>query len=164
MAWSEKQRTVLSAIAVPVRVYLGLVFVFASVYKIAEPFEFALSVATYQILPLELVNPFTLALPMIELFVGLTLLLGFWTKESAALIAGMMLMFLVALVIALNQDLQISCGCFASQEAADEISTATIFRDLGWLSLALYTLFLDDGRFGLDGWMRKRRRHADKTA
>ena len=146
---SEKSKHLFALAGVPVRLYLGGVFLFACLFKIHDPYAFALSVATYQILPLELINPFALALPWVELIVGLSYLLGFWTKESALMIGGMMVMFLVALVLALSKDLQMSCGCFASQEAADEIGIATVFRDLGWLALAAYTLFLDDGRFGL---------------
>ena len=160
MAFSEKTRNILAAVSVPARIYIGVVFILASLYKIYEPYAFGLSVATYQIAPLSLINIFTLMLPWMELIVGITLVLGFWTRESAFLISAMMIMFLVSLTIALNRDLQISCGCFASQETADEISIATIFRDLAWLSLALYAFIFDDGRFGLDGLIRRKISHA----
>ena len=62
-------RSWLAALSVPARLYLGGVFVGASLYKIALPYEFALSIATYQILPLEVINPFALTLPWIELVV-----------------------------------------------------------------------------------------------
>ncbi len=155
--FSPKTQGRLSLLGVPIRLYLGGVFLVACLFKIHDPYTFALSVATYQILPLELVNPLALVLPWVELIVGLSYLLGFWTKQSALLILGMMLMFLTALLIALNKDLQLSCGCFASQDAADEIGLHTVFRDLGWMALALYTLLLDDGRFGLDGLLQPKR-------
>ncbi len=155
---NEKIKAVLAALAIPARVYMGIVFIAASLFKIYEPYQFALSVATYQILPLELINVQTLVLPWLELFVGILLILGVWTKENAFLICGMMVMFIVALSIALSHDLQMSCGCFASQEAADEIGMHTVFRDLGWLAIGAYIFFFDDGRFGLDRFLNRKRR------
>lgn len=154
-----KTRKILAAVSVPLRIYLGGVFIAASLYKIYEPYEFGLSVATYQIMPLELINIYALLLPWVEVVVGISLVLGFWTRESSLLIGGMMLMFLIALIIVLNKDLQISCGCFASQETADEISIQTIFRDLIWLFMAVYIFIFDGGRYGLDALLRGRKAH-----
>lgn len=140
------------------RVYLGAVFLAACWYKIADPGAFALSIATYDILPAAWVHPLALLLPWIELVIGLTLIAGFWTRASALAIAGMMILFIAALAIALANDLQLSCGCFASAEAGDEINAGTLVRDLLWLSGALFVLLVDDGRLGLDGWFQRRKR------
>ena len=62
----------------------------------------------------------------------------------------MMTMFLVALVVALSKGLDMSCGCFASQGAAeDPISWLTVVRDLVWLTVAVHILFFDRGFLGL---------------
>ncbi len=143
-------------LALPLRVYIGLVFVLASLFKIYDPQVFALSVATYQILPLAMINVFTLFLPWLELIVGASLIAGLWTREAALLVSGMMLMFIAALGIALTKDLKMSCGCFASQAAADEIGVHTVFRDLGWLFCSGFVLICDDGRYGLDRWIKRR--------
>ena len=77
---------------------------------------------------------------------------------AALLIAGMMAMFLVAICLALGKGLEMSCGCFASQGAAeDPISWRTIVRDSGWLLLALYVLLLDRRPLGLDRlWLKEK--------
>lgn len=160
MAFGTRTRGVLAAAGVPIRVYVGGIFIFASVYKIQEPYEFALSVATYQVLPLGLVNLFALVVPWIELVTGVLLIAGAWTKENAFVIMGLMAMFLAALLIALSRGYQMSCGCFASQEAAEEIGGRTVFRDLLWMVLAGYTLAFDDGRFGADRFLRRQGKHA----
>jgi putative oxidoreductase len=160
MAFSARTRGALAAVGVPVRIYLGGVFVFASLYKIQEPYEFALSVATYQILPLGVVNLFALIVPWIELVTGVLLIVGAWTKENSLVILGLMAMFLTALLIALSRGYQMSCGCFASQEAAEDIGFHTIFRDLIWAALAAYSLVFDDGRFGADRFLRRLGKHA----
>ena len=151
---------VLGWLAVPARWYLGALFVGACLHKIADPGSFALDVATYDILPLALVNLTAIALPWVELAAGVLLLLGCRVRAGALLVATMMALFLAALAIALARGLDMSCGCFASQGAAeDPISLFTVARDVGWLALAAFVLAYDRGLVGLDG-MRGRRRHA----
>jgi len=135
------------------RLYLGVLFVTASWHKLVLPGSFAIDIATYQIVPLALVNLMAIVLPWVEIATGLMLIVGFRTRAAALLIAGMMVMFTVAIVIALGKGLDMSCGCFASQGAnEDPISWRTIVRDLGWLGLALYVLILDRRPLGVDRW------------
>jgi putative oxidoreductase len=145
-------------LALPARVYLALVFLLACWHKLAQPESFAVDIATYQILPLALVNPLAITLPWVELAAGLLLLVGFRARAAALLVAGMMLMFTVAIALALSKGLDMSCGCFASQGAAeDPISGLTVLRDLGWLLLAVYVFLCDHTPVGLDGWLARRR-------
>lgn len=140
-----------AVLALAARLYLGAIFLLACWHKLIEPSAFALDIATYQILPLALINPMAIVLPWVELAAGLMLMIGFRTRAAALLVAGMMAMFLAAISIALAKGLNMSCGCFASQGAAeDPISWRTIVRDSGWLLLALYVLFLDRRPLGLD--------------
>jgi len=140
-------------LALAARLYLGLVFVIASWHKLIAPGSFAIDIATYQILPLALVNLLAIVLPWVEIATGIMLIAGFRTRAAALLVAGMMVVFTVAIVIALGKGLDMSCGCFASQGASeDPISWRTIARDLGWLGLALYVLILDRRPLGVDRW------------
>jgi uncharacterized membrane protein YphA (DoxX/SURF4 family) len=148
----------MSLLALPARVYLAVVFLLACWHKLLDPASFALDIATYQILPTVLVNPMALLLPWVELLAGLMLLLAFRTRAAALLIAGMMFMFTVAITIAVIRGLEMSCGCFASQGLVeDPISWFTVLRDLGWLALALFVLFLDRRPLGLDTWLAARK-------
>lgn len=138
-------------LAVPARWYLGLLFVGACLHKIADPRSFAIDIATYDILPLVLVNLTAITLPWLELAAGSMLLAGWRVRTSSALVAGMMVVFLAALVVALARGLDMSCGCFASQGADDDpISRLTIARDLWWLGLALFVFVFDRGLAGFD--------------
>jgi putative oxidoreductase len=145
-----------AVLALAARLYLGTIFLLACWHKLTDPGAFALDIATYQILPLALINPMALVLPWVELLAGIMMLIGFRTRPAALLIAGMMAIFLVAISLALGKGLEMSCGCFASQGAAeDPISWRTIVRDSGWLLLALYVLLLDRRPLGLDRiWMK----------
>ncbi|MBI5509170.1 MAG: DoxX family membrane protein [Deltaproteobacteria bacterium] len=145
-------------LAVPIRLYLGGVFLWASWHKILDPHGFALDIATYDILPLGLVNLQALLLPWIELVAAGALIAGLWSRAAAVLTCGMMLMFTVALGIALHRGLDTSCGCFASTlEATDPISGWTIARDLLWLGLALYVAAFDRRPWGLEALLFRRK-------
>jgi putative oxidoreductase len=141
----------------PVRIYLAVIFLLACWHKILHPGSFALDIATYQILPLILVNPMAVILPWVELAAGLMLLSGFKTRAASLLVAAMMAVFTAAIVIALAKGLDMSCGCFASQGLEeDPISWRTVLRDLSWLGLSLYLLAFDRSVLGLDRLFLKR--------
>lgn len=148
----------LSWLAVPARWYLGVLFVGACLHKIADPHSFAVDIATYDMLPLMLVNLAAITLPWTELAAGAMLIVGWRVRTAALLVGGMMLFFLTALGVALARGLDMSCGCFASQGVAeDPISWLTVMRDLVWLGLAVFVVVYDTGRLGLDSWLRRRR-------
>lgn len=147
------------------RWYLGVVFALACWHKILEPATFALDVATYQFLPLPLVNAFALVLPWVELVAAVCLVVAFRTEAAALLVALMMVAFLIALGHALHLGLDMSCGCFAGSGAEDDpISWRTVLRDLAWLLLALYVLVFDRRPLGLDGWLERRRARAPRPS
>jgi putative oxidoreductase len=137
-------------LALPLRLYLGGVFLVACWHKILHPAQFALDVATYQLLPLELINLQTLVLPWVELFAGIMLVIGFRTRAAALLINLMMLSFILALAWALWLGLDMGCGCFASEGGDDPISWHTVVRDMSWLVMGLWIMLLDRSPLGLD--------------
>jgi uncharacterized membrane protein YphA (DoxX/SURF4 family) len=145
-------------LAVPARWYLAVLFLGACIHKIADPRAFALDVATYDMLPLVLVNVVAIVLPWVELAAGAMLLAGTRTRAAALLVTAMMLVFLVALLSALSRGLDMSCGCFASQGAEENpISRLTVLRDLGWTGLAVFVLRFDRSLAGLDALIGRRR-------
>jgi uncharacterized membrane protein YphA (DoxX/SURF4 family) len=147
-------------LALPLRWYLGWVFVLACLHKIAHPGSFAVDVATYGILPISLVNLTAITLPWVELTAGIMLIVGFKARAAALMVFGMMVMFIAALAIALTQGLDMSCGCFASQGAQgeDPISSMTVLRDVGWLMLSVYVMLFDDSPIGIDRILARRDR------
>ena len=146
-------------LALLARWYLGFVFLLACGHKIAHPGSFAVDVATYGILPLSLVNPMAITLPWLELSAGIMLVVGLRARGAALMVFGMMVMFTVALAIALAQGLDMACGCFASEAAqgGDPISSETVLRDLGWLVLAVYVVLFDHSPIGFDRVLARRK-------
>jgi putative oxidoreductase len=137
-------------LSLPLRLYLGGVFLVACWHKILHPGIFALDVATYQLLPLELINLQALILPWVELLAGIMLVIGFRTRAAALLINLMMVSFILALAWALWLGLDMGCGCFASEGGDDPISWRTVLRDLAWLLMGLWIMLLDRAPLGLD--------------
>ncbi len=144
------------------RVLLAVVFVWAAWHKVLHPASFALDVATYQILPLSLVNLQAIGLPWVELLVGLTLLFGLWTRESALVTVGMNLMFIVAITITLYRGEEIMCGCFASAEAGHQIDMDLVFRDFGLLLAGLYIVWVGPRWPSIDRALARRREVRDE--
>jgi uncharacterized membrane protein YphA (DoxX/SURF4 family) len=146
-------------LSLPLRWYIGWVFLYACYHKILHPESFALDIATYQILPLYLVNLMALILPWVELAAGLSVIAGWKTRAASLLIAGMLAVFIVAIALALWQGLSISCGCFASEGILeDPISLRTIFRDVGWLLIPAYVILFDRNPLGIDRLLAGRER------
>jgi uncharacterized membrane protein YphA (DoxX/SURF4 family) len=130
---------------------LGSLFLLACWHKLLDPHAFAVDIATYQLLPLVLVNPLAIVLPWVELLTGGMLVLGLRTRAASLLTAAMLAMFTAAIAMAVARGLDLACGCFASQGAAeDPISWRTIVRDSAWLLLALYVARFDRRPLGLD--------------
>jgi uncharacterized membrane protein YphA (DoxX/SURF4 family) len=145
---------------VAARAVLAVVFVLACVHKILDPYDFAMQVATYQILPLGLVNLQAIALPWVELATGILLILGLWTRPAALLTCGMNLMFIVAIAMALAADLQLQCGCFSSADAGHDMSPSLIVRDAALLLAGAFLVAMRPDRFTLDAWLGRRKAHA----
>ena len=142
------------------RVVLSVTFLWACVHKIADPYDFALQVATYQILPLSLINLQAVILPWVELVTAVLLLAGLLTRASALVTCGMNVMFIIAISLALAADLQLQCGCFASSDVSDQMDSSLIVRDAILLVVGGILVYMRPDRLSLDRWIEKRRQHA----
>ena len=145
------------------RLGLATVFIVAAVPKIASPDLFAGAIFNYQMLPPWGVNVVALVLPWFELFVGVCLALGIWSRASALLVAGMMLLFIGAFSIAKARGLDIACGCFEMGKAEKPTAVAWVLvRDLGICAAAfLVARFADaPGLLALPRAVRRRARPA----
>lgn len=114
-----------------VRLVLGGIFIFAAMDKIAEPDAFAKSIGNYHLIPTAGLNFMALLMPWIELVTGLFLILGVRIKASSAIIGGMLVVFLIAIISAIIRGYNINCGCFAQTSA----SSAAAASKVGWLKV-----------------------------
>lgn len=113
------------------RLGLGAMFIFASIFKIQDPHNFAVLVAQYQFLPEFANNFFALIMPQLEFWFGVALIFTPFVRESAFAIFMMFISFIIALSWALFHDLGITCGCFELEGAQDKTEAWTaLIRDL----------------------------------
>ncbi|MBI4964894.1 MAG: DoxX family membrane protein [Desulfomonile tiedjei] len=134
------------------RLIIGGLFIYASVYKILDPLDFAVSIRNYGLLPQEWSNAVALTLPWIEMLAGIFLIIGFQTKPSALLTTGMLAVFLGALVYAFSIGLDIDCGCFSSAAASPgRVSMYHILRDTALFAVSLFILVADSAELGISG-------------
>jgi uncharacterized membrane protein YphA (DoxX/SURF4 family) len=126
------------------RVFLGVVFVYASAEKIINPEQFAYAISNYKLLPAELVSFIALVLPWLEATIGIFLIVGIFEWVSLSLYNILMVIFLAAIAISLARGLNISCGCFTSDPNAEKMTWLTLLRDSSILvlGLAAYPLLL----------------------
>ncbi|MGA3262370.1 MAG: MauE/DoxX family redox-associated membrane protein, partial [Bryobacteraceae bacterium] len=117
----------LPAVTLVLRIALGAIFVYAAWTKLRTPWElFAMSIDSYQLLPLRAVELVARTLPWFELAVGLLLIAGFWLRSAAAATTLLLAVFFGLMVRAYAKGMEINCGCFG---ANDIISWKTLLRD-----------------------------------
>ena len=97
-----------------VRIVLGVIFLYAGVTKIANPLAFADSVATFKLLPPQLLNVVALSLPPLEVLLGLMLVAGVQVRAASLGLVMLSIVFGIALGQALARGLVVDCGCFGS--------------------------------------------------
>jgi uncharacterized membrane protein YphA (DoxX/SURF4 family) len=126
------------------RLLLGGFFVFASLDKIWSPAAFAKIVYQWQVVGPVPSNLVAVTLPWVELLAGLLLLAGVWKRESALVVALMLVVFLVAAgsVMARGIDVE-NCGCVsvAKAEAASSWLPAWT-KGVGWFLVSRNVVLL----------------------
>lgn len=128
-------------LALALRLYIGGLFVYASMVKINHAAEFAETVASYQMVPYWGVNLVAVALPWVELISGFLLVVGYRGKSAATVIGFLLLLFTAGIALNLLRDAPISCGCFSA--LGEKMSWRTLVRDLVWLGMTVQILFCD---------------------
>jgi uncharacterized membrane protein YphA (DoxX/SURF4 family) len=139
------------------RVTLGVVFIVASLDKVAHPDAFAVSIANYRQVPQGLINAMAICLPWIELVGGACLVLGLWSRANLLVVELLLAVFIAAISIALARGLDISCGCFTTDSSAHSMTRWTLYWDIIWLGMGLHALLLDRDLISLGRLLRRRR-------
>jgi putative oxidoreductase len=131
------------------RLFIGVVLIYASFYKIIDPGAFARSIWFYHLVPGNLINLMALILPWLELLCGLALIFGIYYRGAVIWVNILTVVFIIALYTTIYRGLSIDCGCFkASGEAASKAWESLSF-DLVMLVFTLQMLFSRSKRWRL---------------
>lgn len=138
------------------RAILGIVFVYASMDKIANPQDFAQIIYNYRILPSFLINIFAITLPWIELICGLFLIGGIFIESSSLLIFVLLVIFIIATSVnVFIRGIDINCGCFTTSLTAKKLGGELVLREIILLLMSLQIFLFNRDFATLPGFYRK---------
>lgn len=139
---------VLAVLALVARIVLAGVFLYAGTLKALNPQEFLLDVRSFQMLRDPWAAWLALGLPWLEIFCGVALLLGGWTRGACLVLGGLLLVFAAAFIQAWARGIDVTCGCFGKTENKTNFGQSLAI-DGGLLVL---TVFL---AWAWGGWSKK---------
>lgn len=140
-------------ISFAMRLLVGGVWIVAGLLKLPDPAASVRAVRAYQLLPEAIVPAVGYALPIIEVLVGVSLVIGLLVRIGAVLSGVLFILFIVGISAAWARGLQIDCGCFGGggyDANATEKYPWEIARDLGLLFASAWLVWRPRSPLALD--------------
>jgi len=132
-------RTIPDIVALMLRMALGGVFVWAGWQKAQNPIGFLDDIRSFHLLDDPYAAWVAMGLPWLEIAAGAALMTGLLVEGGLTMIAGMLAVFLGAIIHAWQRGLDINCGCFGGSAATGDYREL-ITRDVVLLVVALALL------------------------
>lgn len=132
-----------------IRIFIGILFIFYGISKVADPSHFANEIGNYNMLPDLVIQLMALIIPWIELIVGMLLIFGINQNENGLIATGLLIIFTLAVAIAFSRGLDISCGCSGS-DAGQKVGWLKIFENIGLIILTLALSLTKANKFKLN--------------
>jgi len=104
-------RGMVQAFSILSRLGLGGIFVWTSLAKLEQPYDFLFFVYNYELVGPQFGVWIATAVPWLELVVGISLLVGLWELGAWLLGTGLLAAFTFAQLSAMTRGLLIPCGC-----------------------------------------------------
>lgn len=143
-----------SLLLLVLRVIAGGVLVVAAYFKIKDPLSFSEAIQAFKIVKDDHLVMFgTYVLPWTELFTGIALILGIWTRSAAFIYCSLMVLFIGVIVDALGRGLGgMACGCFGSWHliCTGGLSWCKVLEDSILLAIGVVVLAFGGGSLALD--------------
>ena len=135
-----------------ISVFFTLLLLWASIHKFSDRRQFQGILAAYQIIPNMLLPAFALAIPVLELSLGLAWITGMQAVIVASLTAGLLGLYSLAMGInILRGNIEIDCGCGLSsskQKTAgyQKLSAGLLVRNATLILISLSVLLPSNDR------------------
>ena len=152
MKLSDKNKAPLGLLA---RLIAGAVFVYAGFLKATAPSEeFAYAIEAYEIFPPFIVTISSLTMPWIEIYIGVFLIFGLFTRISS-LIMGLLFIFFELLILsAIIRGIPlVNCGCFGSAYS-NSVEFELFFNLI--IICFVFLAYKFGGNFSVDNWLKKK--------
>lgn len=137
------------------RMVLGMVFLVASIDKVADPAAFATSIGYYRLINGDAAMLAATILPWVELLCALSLLSGVAIRGSALLCFTMLVVFAAAIISALARGLDISCGCFTRDPSVGRIGWQKLLENSLLILVSVFLYYSATARFTLEHYLVK---------
>lgn len=135
----QKRQRLFYGFSVIVRLAIGCMFIWSSLPKIRQPYDFLSDVYGYELVGPKLGMLVAMTLPWLELFVGICLIGGIFVGGALLVSAAMGVMFAFVLSSVMYRGLEISCGCFGG--GPDLVGYSTVIRAILILLFSLIAYF-----------------------
>jgi uncharacterized membrane protein YphA (DoxX/SURF4 family) len=143
-------------VAITARIFIGFLFVFASVDKVADPGAFSASIMNYKLLSPMLASLIATVLPWAELLSGFAIIVGVFQRGSALLLTSLLVIFTVAVLSALLRGLDITCGCFTQDPRVGKIGWLKIIENTGLILLTSFLFYSTSAKFTVAEYIAKK--------
>lgn len=135
------------------RLFLGGLFIYASLHKLADPVSFSRIIYGYKILPPWAINLAAIVLPGVELAAGALLLAGLMRRGAALAVTMSLLVFICAIAFNLARGLDFDCGCFSFARTGPGAALDLLIRDVVFLALSCWVLLSPECPFSADRFL-----------
>jgi uncharacterized membrane protein YphA (DoxX/SURF4 family) len=108
----------MNAVVLAARLLVGGLLIAAGALKVGHAPDLAAVIAGFRLLPAVVVAPLALALPYFEIFLGLYLVAGLFTRIAGIVAAVQFVLYAAAIGSAVVRHIPANCGCFGPQDSA----------------------------------------------
>jgi uncharacterized membrane protein YphA (DoxX/SURF4 family) len=141
------------------RIIIGGIFLVSGLAKISDPVRFLLTLREFRLFP-ESIVPFTsVFLPWLEFFLGLSVVLGVLHRTSALMLAGLNILFIIALGSVIVRGFEVDCGCFGLVadilKLPDMADWKAVVRNVIFVMLCTGIFAIDKTVISLEGYIKE---------
>jgi uncharacterized membrane protein YphA (DoxX/SURF4 family) len=142
------------------RLVLGGLFVYAGYIKLIDLDAARRSVLAYQLFPDWMAQIIGVALPILEVSIGLLLILGLFTRIASASLTLLLVIYIAGIISVWVRHIQIKCGCFSDGGLVTEWADAVkgykqdILRDTLMALAAIWLVFFPVTALSVDRWLK----------